>query len=90
MTTYVAFQPQPNVVFQFQATLDGNLYTISLTWNVYGQRYYVNVYDTQNNWIVTIALIGSPPNYNINILGGYFTTSTLVYRVSTGNFEITP
>lgn len=28
--------------------------------------------------------------YNINLIQGYFTSSTLVYRASTGNFEVTP
>ena len=90
MTTYVPFNPQPGAAFQFQATLDGNQYTVTCVWLVYGQRYYLRIVDDLNNLIVFIPQIGSPPAYDINIVGGYFTTSTLIYRVNTGNFEINP
>lgn len=29
-------------------------------------------------------------NYNVNLAGGYFTTSTLVFREANQNFEVTP
>jgi hypothetical protein len=87
MTTYVDFNPSSSAVFQFQATLDNANYNITVPWNYYGQRYYVTVTTLQGVLIVNIPLIGSPPDYSINILGGYFTT-TLVYRVADNRFEI--
>lgn len=90
MTTYIPFNPQPGSAFQFQATLDGNPYTVTCVSLVYGQRYYLNIVDDLNNPVVFIAQIGSPPDSDINIVGGYFSESTLVYRVNTGNFEINP
>lgn len=90
MTTYIDFAPQPNIPFQFNATLDDQQYVVLCTWNLYGQRYYVNVYDLQGNLIVAIAQVGSPLNYDIDLVGGYFTTSSMVFRVATQQFEISP
>lgn len=89
MTTYVLFVPSLVAPPQFQATLDGNIYTVVMTWNLYSQRYYVNIYDQNATLVLCLPLIGSPPDYDISMTRNYF-TSTLVYRVSTGNFEINP
>lgn len=86
-TTYTAFQPSPLTPFTFQPVLDGQSYNLTVTWLLGGNRYYVNLYDQSGDWIFTLPLIGSPPDYNISLTAGYFTTS-LVYRAETGNFEI--
>lgn len=90
MTTFVTFTPSTTSTFQFQAMLDGSIYTVLLTWNVFGQRFYVNVYSLAGVLIVAIPLIGSPVGYDINMVAGYFTTSSLVYRADNGQFEISP
>jgi hypothetical protein len=87
MTDYVNFQPTDTGPFQFQATLDGTQYNIVVTYNVYGQRYYVNIYSTQGTLIVARPMVGSPTEYDISLTKGYF-TSTLVYRTSNQQFEI--
>jgi hypothetical protein len=58
-------------------------------WGVFGQRWYFQVATLQGRIILYKALIASPPNYNINLLFGYF-TSTLVFRDSTQQFEVSP
>ena len=83
----VQFTPANNSNFQFQATFDGAIYNVIVTYNIYGQRYYVNIYDTSNVLIVTLPLIGSPLNYDISLTAGYFTTK-LVYRAANQQFEI--
>ncbi len=88
MTTF-PFTPQANANFNFQPTFDGQQYTVTCTWNLFGQRYYVNILTLNGQLIVSTPLIGSPDNFNISLTAGYF-TSTLVYRVSTGNFEVSP
>ena len=88
MTT-IPFNPSATANTQFTATLDGVDYTVIVNWNLFGQRYYINIYTLQGTLVLCIALIGSPPNYDISMTKGYF-TSTLVYRVSTGNFEVNP
>lgn len=90
MTAYIAFKPSVQAPFQFVATLDGNPYTVQITWNLFGQRFYLNILDTNGALVVCQALIGSPTTYNINLVQGYFLNSVLVYRAPSGNFEIDP
>jgi len=90
MTTLTQFNPSQSTPFQFNLVLDGTNYVASSPWNLYGQRYYIQIYDTSRNLVMCRPLIGSPPEYDINLALGYFTTSKLVYRVSTNNFEVTP
>lgn len=75
--------------FEFQADFDSDTYNVIVTWSIYGERYYVNIFDTSNVRVVTIPLIGSPNDYDISLTAGYF-TSKLVYRESSRQFEITP
>jgi hypothetical protein len=86
-TVYIPFTPASNSNFKFQCTLDGNQYIAIVNWNLAGERYYVNLYDTSQNLIFCLPLIGSPNFYNISLSNGYF-TDMLVYRVGSGNFEI--
>lgn len=60
MTTLVPFQPTPFAPVSFIATLDGQQYTISITWNLFGQRWYFNVADLSGNQIVSEGLAASP------------------------------
>lgn len=76
--------------FQFAATLDGASYGVTVNWNITGQRSYINVFNGSNVLIVTAPLIGSPDGYDINLVGGYFKTSSLVFRASTKQFEVSP
>jgi hypothetical protein len=87
MTTFIQFSPTPTAPFQFQATFDNASYNVIVTSNYFGQRYYLNVYSIQGVLQYCLPLIGSPDDYSININAGYFSTP-LVFRVSSGNFEI--
>jgi hypothetical protein len=89
MATLYPFTPPVGGNFQFQPTLDGAQYNVIITWNLWATRYYVNIYTLQNALVLCIALIGSPDNVDISMTKGYF-DSTLVYRVSSGNFEVSP
>jgi hypothetical protein len=88
--TIVPFNPIPSSNFQFNCTLDGQPYTVIITWNYYSPRYYINIYDTAGNLIVSNPMVGSPNDFDINLVYGYFTISTLVYRVVSNSFEINP
>jgi hypothetical protein len=97
VTVYIPFQPTPGASppFQTSVTLDGNSYTLTCFWNFYrggggGSGWYMSLSDISGNLIVGKALIASPPNSDINLVWGYFSNSTLVYRDQTGNFEQTP
>ena len=87
MATLIAFNPQPTANFQFSPFLDGRTYSAVCTWNVYGCRYYLSIYDTLGNIILSLPLIASPDDGDINLTKGYFSTS-IVYRASSNNFEI--
>ena len=91
MTTYVDFAPTASQPFQFQAALDGQLYTIIVKWNLFGQRWYVNVFDLSQNLICSVPQAGCPLGYNYpNLVVGYFQTSTLVWRPQNNQFEVNP
>ena len=46
----------------FSPTLDGSVYTITVTWNLFGQRHFVNCYDGSSNLVFTVALVETPPS----------------------------
>lgn len=90
-TTMLAFTPSPVAAPPFSAivTLDGASYTLATSWNFYGQRWYFSLSDQFGNITINAPLIGSPPNANIYLAPGIFTTTTLLFRASTQQFEIT-
>jgi hypothetical protein len=90
MTTLYQFTPTVDQNFSFLPTFDGQEYNVIVTWNVFGQRWVVNVYNLQGQLYFQKPMTASPDDYNINLAEGYFTTSTLVYRKSTNNFEVSP
>lgn len=89
MTTITPFTPTASAPFQFQPTLDGALYTAIVTWNVFGRRYYLNLYTLQGIRVFTVPLVGSPLDYDISLTAGYF-ASTLVFREPSQQFEVSP
>lgn len=66
MTTIVPFIPSNIKPYTFPVELDGVNHSITITWNVSAQRYYVNVYRTDGSWVITIPLIMSPPSRTID------------------------
>lgn len=86
-TQIFAFSPSATTTFNFQPTLDGTLYNVTVTWNVFGQRYYVNVFSQQGARICTVPMTASPNDWDINIVGGYF-TSIMVFRTELQRIEI--
>lgn len=59
MTTYFQFQPITTAPFSFQPTLDGQPYQATVAWNVYGQRWYLNIYSLSGPLVISEALVGS-------------------------------
>lgn len=84
------FAPSTQSLFQFQPTLDGQVYTCVVTWSLFGQRGYLNIFSLAGTRIVSKALVGSPNDYDINLIWGYFTTSTMVFREASQQFEVVP
>lgn len=92
MTTLIPFNFSNNASPPFSAsvTLDNQSYQLIATWNLAGQRWYVQLQDQSGNVVWMGALIGSPLDSNIYLALGIFHSSTLLYRADTGNFEISP
>ncbi len=90
MTALTLFSPGANQNFSFQPTLDGQQYSAVITWSLFGQRWILNLRTLQGSLVLQKPLTGSPNGYDINLVAGYFTTSTLVYRAPTNNFEVGP
>ena len=91
MTT-IPFTPNNSASPPFQAvvTLDGSSYSISTMWNSYRSDWYIQLRDQSGNLLVNQPLIGSPPSSDIPLFPDTLTTSTILYRVATQQFEITP
>ena len=90
--TLISFQPNPNGAppFQTTVTLDGNPYSLVVTWNLYGQRWYMTLTDASGNVAWNGAMVGSPTGFDIVLAPGIFQTSTILYREDTGNIEVSP
>lgn len=60
MTSYYPLVPQSRQVPTFQPVLDGQKCTCTVTWNLFGQRYYLNCFDQDSNLVFTVALVETP------------------------------
>ncbi len=65
MTTYYPYVPSPSAPFSFQPTFDGNIYLVTVPWNLYGQRNYAVITTLDGTPVVTIPLVPSPPSIPI-------------------------
>lgn len=93
MTTLVAFLPNQLTGFAFQPTLDGIAYNANVKWNTFEQRWYLAVSSADGVLAINTPLVESPDNFNIDLVQASSTptfASTIVYRNSTGMFEINP
>ncbi|EGM7354730.1 hypothetical protein AB9O48_004014 [Salmonella enterica] len=88
MTTTIAFNPDGKTPFSFQATVGGAKLFATVPYNLYANRYYVRLTDGQGQIVSCVPLIGSPDGFDIN-LALPFAPGSLVYRVSTNQFEAT-
>lgn len=92
MTTLVPFLPNNLATPPFRTifSLDGSSVVGTVTWNIFGQRWYLSLTDQSGNNLWTGAMVGSPLTADIPLAPGVFQTSSILYRADTGNFEITP
>jgi hypothetical protein len=69
MATIIDFQPGPGAPpFAFNPTLDGQVYSASVTWNIFGQRWYLTLQDLGGNLIFHRALTGTRTGLQIQTL----------------------
>ena len=80
-TTIVQYVQQPYQPFQFDLTLDGQPYTATVTWSLFGRRLYINLFAASGERIFTLPLIGSPPRIVLQSISwdsGWVTAVTAV------------
>lgn len=81
MSTTVQFTPSVTSAFAFQPVIAGVQYNATVTWNLYAQRYYLNLTDTSGNLVLCTAIVGSGPRLGATLTwansGGGVTTATL-------------
>jgi hypothetical protein len=78
VTTYFQFTPNVVAPFTFQPTLDGEQYTAVVTWNLFGQRWYITVSTITGDPVFTLPLIGSPDGVSIQSISWAFGTVKVV------------
>lgn len=86
MMTKISFTPSDDGNFNFTASIGGQTFFISISYNRYSNRHYVQITDTNSVVVIFTPLVGSPDDYDINLALPY-APGSLVYRVSTKNFE---
>lgn len=87
MTTLIDFVPSTAAIPTHTVTLDGASYTLTVTWNTFGERYFINLYDLSGNLIVSRPLIGSPPKQSASFawsLGSAIVTCDAPHGVPIG------
>lgn len=75
---FIDFVPSTITAFNFQPTWDNTIYNVTVTWNVFGQRYYVNVTDTSGNLILCRGMSETGPGFvsSFTWLNGIATVTT--------------
>lgn len=63
--TVFSFAPSQESPFTFEPTLDGNVYSGVVTWILFGQRYYLNLYALDGTLVTCCALVASPGGLNV-------------------------
>lgn len=58
MTTF-PFSPTPQQNQVFNPVLGGNTYTAVVTWNLFGQRWYLNLTDSNGDLVISTAVVSS-------------------------------
>lgn len=89
-TEIIAFTPSDESAppFQCQTSIAEGLVTLSVTWNMAAERWYIRVQNSSGDTWLYRPLIGSPMTNDINLIST-ISTSKIVYRADNSAFEIT-
>jgi hypothetical protein len=60
VTTFTDFVPSTVAPFSFSPTLDGQTYNVTVTWLLFGKRFYINVYALDGSLVCSRPMVGSP------------------------------
>lgn len=87
-TEFYPFSGNEQKSMVFTPMLDGEVYNCQTKWNIAAQRWYLNITDNSGRRQLTIPIIGSPADFDINLLVGTFSTTRMVWRISAGQIEV--
>lgn len=68
MPTYFPFRPTAQAAFTFQPVLDGNTYQAIVTWALFGQRYYLNLFSLDNVPVFSRPVVATLPSVDLQTL----------------------
>lgn len=80
-TTIYPFVPPPLEAFRFTPTLDGQTYSITVVWSLFGRRWYFDLLNLNGRRVVAKAVIGSDlavPIENLSWAAGAVTLTTVL------------
>lgn len=66
-STVIAFTPSTVAAFSFQPVLNSVQYNCTVTWGLFGQRYYINLTDLSGNLILARAMTSSGPRLEASL-----------------------
>ncbi|ECC3814921.1 hypothetical protein E1L19_01180 [Salmonella enterica subsp. enterica] len=87
MTDIIHFKPDGREPFQFTVTVGEYELFARVPFNLYANRYYLELKDSSGDVVVYCPLIASPENYDIN-LALPCVPGKLIFRESTSQFEV--
>ncbi|HBZ7597779.1 TPA: hypothetical protein R1B10_001122 [Klebsiella pneumoniae] len=87
-TAYFPFSGNEQQSMFFTPILDGEVHNCQIKWNIYSQRWYLNITDNSEHRLLTIPLIASPAGYDINLLISVFTRTRMIWRYAAGQIEV--
>src|SRR3974390_3393003 len=79
MASITPFQPTNVGPFQFQPTLDGDLYNAFIGWNMISRRYFISLFTLGGCRVFTLPVIGSTDGVPIQAISwdhGFVTVQT--------------
>lgn len=87
MATYT--MPPGGQSMMFSPVLDGSTYSATTQWNMFGQRWFLNISTLAGELVALVPVVGSSA-FPVNLVAGYFTTSTLTFDDGTNTFTVLP
>lgn len=87
MTSYFPFVPNTVAPFTFQPILDSESYIATVTWNVYGQKWYLNVKEITGPLVFSLPLLGSVDGSALESVSWSFGVVTAV-TAQTHNYTV--
>lgn len=88
MTDRIPLQIPQDDTFRFTTVVSGQSLFVTVWYNAWSRRYFVRAKDSGGTVVSDVPLVGSPDDADINLLLP-LAPGKMVYRVSTGNIEVT-